>query len=128
MVTDLRGGGEQMKKALIIFFILFIITSLSAFSEIEGYLFIIGGGPRPETMMKKFIELAEKFNSGKIIIFPMASSVPYEVVGERNVIVYDASQAQVRISPSLSISGSDIVMHILSSGDRFSLKTKKVIR
>lgn len=86
--------------------------------------------------MKKFIELAEKFHSGKIIIFPMASSVldevgpdeTFEVVGERNVIVYDASQAQIRISPSLSISGSNIVMHILSSGDRFNLRTKKVIR
>ncbi len=52
----------------------------------------------------------------------------FEVDGEGNVIVYDAAQAQIRISPSLSISGSDIVMHILSSGDRFSLKTKEVMR
>lgn len=72
-----------MKKALITFFCLFIIASLSAFSEVEGYLYIIGGGRRPESMMKRFVELAGKFNSGKIIIFPMASSVPGEVGPEQ---------------------------------------------
>lgn len=68
-----------MKKVLIFFFSLFLIFSLYAFSKPKGYLFIIGGGRRPESMMKKFIELAEKFKSGKIIIFPMASSAPNEV-------------------------------------------------
>jgi len=52
----------------------------------------------------------------------------FEVVGERNVIVYDATQAQIRISPSQLLNGFNIIMHILSSGDRFNLKTKEVIR
>jgi len=286
-----------MRKVSIIFFSLFLIISLSAISETKGYLFIIGGGQRPESMMKRFIELTEKFNSGKIIIFPMASGVPdevgpeqaeqlksfgareveyhilsreqalkkenvrildnvggvffsggvqsrltdilldtpihqklfqiyekggviggtsagaavmseimitgdekrevkeghefetiqasnivispgfgliktaiidqhfvrrkrhnrlislvaehpellgigidestaiivkpdetFEVVGERSIIVYDASQAQIHIQPTQSISGFNLVMHILNAGDRFNLRTKKVIK
>jgi cyanophycinase len=286
-----------MKKMLILFLSLHIFIFLPAFSEAKGYLFIIGGGSRPETMMKKFVKLADKFNSGKIIIFPMASSIPdevgpeqaeqlkrfgarqvqyhiltreqalsaentgilddiggvffsggvqsrlmnilidtpihkklleiyekgaviggtsagaavmskvmitggekreveeghkfetiqannivtvrglgfiktaiidqhfvrrkrhnrlislvaenprllgvgidestaiivspegiFEVVGERNVIVYDATQAQIRIASSRLFSGFNMVMHILSSGDRYSLKSKQVIR
>lgn len=44
--------------------------------QTKGFLFIIGGGKRSESMMKRFIELAQDFQSGKILIFPMASSVP----------------------------------------------------
>jgi len=49
-----------------------------AFSETRGYLFIIGGGDRPASMMKQFVDLAGRFGSGKIIVFPMASSEPAE--------------------------------------------------
>jgi cyanophycinase len=72
-----------MKKRLILFICLILTVSLPATSETKGYLFIIGGGRRPESMMKKFIELSEKFNSGKIVVFPMASSVPQEVGQEQ---------------------------------------------
>jgi cyanophycinase len=44
----------------------------------KGYLFIIGGGDLPEAMMKRFVDLASGFGSGKIVIFTMASSVPRE--------------------------------------------------
>jgi len=47
----------MMKKAVTLFFSLLIVFSLQAFSNAKGYLFIIGGGRRPESMMKKFIEL-----------------------------------------------------------------------
>lgn len=52
----------------------------------------------------------------------------FEVIGERNVIVYDATRAKTRISPSQSISGHNLTMHILSPGDRFDLRTKRVKR
>ncbi len=42
----------------------------------KGYLFIIGGGDRSASMMKRFIELADGFNNGKIIVIPMASADP----------------------------------------------------
>ncbi len=63
--------------------ILFFSCSLWIQSHPRGYLFIIGGGKRPESMMKSFIELAEQFQIGKIVIFPMASSVPEEVGPEQ---------------------------------------------
>jgi cyanophycinase len=51
----------------------------------KGYLFIIGGGNRSAEMMKQFITLSEGFRSGKIVILPMASSVPKEVGPEQAV-------------------------------------------
>jgi len=44
----------------------------------KGYLFIIGGGDRPESMMRRFVEMAGRFGNGKIVVFPMASSEPQE--------------------------------------------------
>jgi len=72
-----------MKKTFILFLSFYLIISLPAFSKEKGHLFIIGGGRRPVSMMKKFIDLAQKVNSGKIVIFPMASSVPAEVGPEQ---------------------------------------------
>jgi cyanophycinase len=52
----------------------------------------------------------------------------FGVLGERSVVVYDASQAQIQFSPSHLIGGSNFIMHILKNGDRFDLKTKRIIR
>jgi len=68
-----------MKKVLITFLSLLLALSLYAQPKVKGYLFIIGGGHWSESMMKKYIELTKKFNRGKIVIFPMASSMPEEV-------------------------------------------------
>ena len=72
-----------MKKSLkwILLFLLIFPICLSA--DPKGYLFIIGGGSRPDVMMKRFVQLARQFNSGRIIVFPMASSVPEEVGPEQ---------------------------------------------
>jgi cyanophycinase len=51
----------------------------------KGHLFIIGGGERSAEMMKQFIALSEGFRSGKIVILPMASSVPEEVGPEQAI-------------------------------------------
>jgi len=67
-----------MKKIFIIFSSLFLILSSCVRTRIEGSLFIIGGGHRSESMMKKFIELANLPGGSKIVIFPMASSSPDE--------------------------------------------------
>ncbi len=45
----------------------------------KGTLFIIGGGERDAPLMKRYIQLAAGFGTGKIVIFTMASSVPREV-------------------------------------------------
>lgn len=62
---------------------LLLITLLAGLAapvlgQAKGYLFIIGGGDRPASMMKRFVAMAAGFGSGKIIIFPMASSEPAE--------------------------------------------------
>lgn len=72
-----------MKKTLKISLAFILLLWIPLHSYPQGHLFIIGGGKRPPEMMKKFIELAEEVNSGKIVVFPMASSVPEEVGPEQ---------------------------------------------
>lgn len=72
-----------MKRKLILFMSLILFFSSSAFSQVKGYLFIIGGGNLPESMMKRFIELGSTFKSGKIVVFPMASAEPDKVGAEQ---------------------------------------------
>lgn len=59
-----------------------------------------------------------------IIVEP---SLKFEVIGEQNVIVFDASQAKIKILPSQSIGFSRMIMHLLLPGDKFDLKKRKVI-
>jgi cyanophycinase len=51
----------------------------AAASGPKGHLLIIGGGDRDAPLMKRYIQLAEAHDTGKIVIFTMASSVPDEV-------------------------------------------------
>lgn len=69
-----------MKKSFVILVCLSFVLSLPLHAQKKdrGYLFIIGGGERPPSMMKRFIELGGQSSGGKIIIFPMASSQPVE--------------------------------------------------
>ncbi|MDF1549257.1 MAG: hypothetical protein P1P88_15635, partial [Bacteroidales bacterium] len=73
-----------MKKVQLIIFITFF--SLSIFSCInnvnhesknvasrKGKLFIIGGGSRPETMLKSMIQLSGVDSAGYAVVLPMAS-------------------------------------------------------
>jgi cyanophycinase len=76
-------GCALMKRKFIFSLIVFLSLTLFVSAEPKGSLFIIGGGKRPEKMMRRFIEMAEEHKSGKIIIFPMASNVPHEVGPEQ---------------------------------------------
>lgn len=60
--------------------ILFIFFNVSLFAE--GYLVIIGGGEKLADIKKKIVELAGG-DKARIVIFPNASSYPYES-GERH--------------------------------------------
>jgi len=68
-----------MKKTAVTLNLLLFVFCLSLPAASKGHLFIIGGGDRPESMMKRFVALAQQVGSGKIVVFPMASSVPNEV-------------------------------------------------
>lgn len=69
-----------MKKTFAVLVLLIVILSLPAQAQNKnkGYLFIIGGGDRPATMMKRFIQLGNLSADEKIVIFPMASGDPLE--------------------------------------------------
>ena len=75
-----QGVTMKQKWRVLLFvlvsFILFSCSSKSTNENIQGYLLIIGGGKRPESVMKKFIHLAHGFENGKIFILPMASADP----------------------------------------------------
>ena len=62
--------------------ILLLTQTLAANENKHGYLFIIGGGNRSAELMERFFELAGGYES-KVIIIPMASSVPLEVAQEQ---------------------------------------------
>ncbi len=51
----------------------------------------------------------------------------FEVIGEQNVVIYDASKAKIHLMPSQTVSGFHIIMHVLKPGDQFDLKTKNPI-
>lgn len=74
-----------MKRVMGFLFCLCIVFPLVISAAPKGHLFIIGGGDRTAEMMKMFIALAEGFRSGKIVIIPMASSVPEEVGPEQTL-------------------------------------------
>jgi cyanophycinase len=45
-------------------------------ADAKGALFIIGGGDRPESMMRRFAQLVKAAGPGKVIVIPNASSEP----------------------------------------------------
>jgi cyanophycinase len=89
-----------MKKILwVVILTIAVIPAAAANTGPKGILFAIGGGRRPDAMMKKFIELAQQHKSGRIIVLPMASSVPEEVGPEQadQLRLLGADKAESRI-------------------------------
>jgi cyanophycinase len=52
----------------------------------------------------------------------------FEVLGNRNVVVYDASPASVTITPAKAIRLRGMIMHVLGDGDRFDLRKRQAVR
>ena len=77
-VRQIKGNNE-MKKITILGLSLSLAFSLCSCSQSQskGYLVIVGSS-RPKKIMKRFVELTERRGGGKIVVFPMASSVPVE--------------------------------------------------
>lgn len=75
-----------------------LACSVAAQAGPKGYLFIIGGGERDAPLMKRYVQLAAGFGTGKVVVFTMASGVPQEVGpelvaefkanGVKNVVYY----------------------------------------
>jgi cyanophycinase len=52
----------------------------------------------------------------------------FEVIGNRNVVVYDAARASVTVTPAKAVGFRGMIMHVLLPGDRFDLKKRKGVR
>jgi len=73
----------------------------------KGRLIIIGGGGSIEPILKRFISLAERFQSGKIVIYMMASGVPMETgpesleefkaAGAKNAVWFNLTREQALV-------------------------------
>ncbi len=80
----------------------------------KGFLLIIGGGDRPESVMKRFVDLASGFGPGKVVVFTMASGVPHEVGPElvdefRGLGVQDVAYYQLTREEALDPETSKIL-------------------
>lgn len=80
---------------------LLLALPLAVLAGPKGHLFIVGGGDWAEGMMDRFVDLALRSGSGRIVILPMASSVPEESAAE---------EAEV----FRKLGAKDIVTHILT--------------
>lgn len=105
-----------MRKTLFILVCLSFIfsASLNAFKKAEGYLFIIGGGHRSVTMMKKFVELSKESSNGKIVVFPMASSEP-------------AASGQSMVEEFKNLGVQDVEYHVLNREQALKEENAKIL-
>lgn len=103
-------------SSLFLLFLIIILPGLNLqASEIRprGHLFIIGGGDRPEAMMRRFVELASQSGSGKIIVLPIASATPDETgqglaeefrrLGAKDVSYYNFTRQQAEKAESAAL-------------------------
>lgn len=102
-----------MKKARRLLTCLCIVLPICMNATPKGHLFIIGGGERSAEMMKRFITLSEGFRSGKIVILPMASSIPKDVGPEQ-------------VLELKSYGAKSVVSHILSREDALNPENVKL--
>lgn len=59
-----------------------------------------------------------------ILVYPNKS---FEVVGENQVIIYDAGKADIKPGKNDNLSAQGMKMHILSDGQKFSLDKKETV-
>lgn len=103
---------SRLKAGWILAWALFLVQIFSSSlhaqptTKKKGHLVIIGGGPRPEVIMKKFIALAGGTEQAKILVIPMASSEPLET-----------AQAQVEQLRKLGTKNVDYLICSQSSAD-----------
>jgi hypothetical protein len=110
-----------------------LTLSLGALAGPKGYLFIIGGGERDAPLMKRYIQLAAGFGTGKVVVFTMASGVPQEVGpelvaefkgnGAKDVVYYQLTRDEAMKPDSAMI--LDGVGGIWLSTRRCSSSTRK---
>ncbi len=75
-----------MKRSRLLLVVMLLGSAVFVQALPKGHLFVIGGGSRSESMMKRYVELAAGSGSVNIVVLPMASAAPDEsgaaMVGE----------------------------------------------
>ncbi|MGB4705136.1 MAG: cyanophycinase [Candidatus Saccharicenans sp.] len=89
---------------VVLAFAVSLVRPAAAQGRPRGHLFIIGGGDRPEYMMKRFVEMASRSGSSRIVVLPMASATPDETgkklveefkeLGAKEAVYYNFSRQQ----------------------------------
>jgi len=69
-------GVEGWAKRLLVFALISLAIALPVLADAKGTLFIIGGGDRPESMMRRYAQLVRAAGSGKVIVLPNAGAEP----------------------------------------------------
>ena len=65
-----------MTKRLVWVALISLAIAHPALAEAKGTLFIIGGGDRPESMMRRYAALVHASGAGKVIVLPNAGAEP----------------------------------------------------
>jgi cyanophycinase len=78
-----------------------------------GYILAVGGGDRPEGVMRKFVELAVRGGKSRVVVFTMASGVPeetgpelvaeLEAAGAKDVVRYHLTREEALRPETASI-------------------------
>jgi cyanophycinase len=112
---------DELRKSAFFVSVIVVLTAMSiapACSRAipagpKGHLFIVGGGDRDEPLMRRFVELAKGFGTGRIVVFTMASGVPLEVgpelvaefrkYGVQDVVYYQLTRDEAMKAASAKI-------------------------
>ena len=120
------------QPAIALFLFNFLVSFLPAPARTpaappRGSLFIIGGGDRDEAMMRRFVEMSRRFGTGRIVVFPMASSEPQAtgdgLVAELKRLGAREAQSFVLSREQALAEGSDLLLEgaggvFFSGGDQ----------
>lgn len=115
----------MLSKRFYIFFLTLLLVSCSQSKSQKGNLIIIGGGPRPDYIMGKIVQLAGS-EKARIVIVPSASSKPLEtalyqkkqfeshnpeivdyILSTNNVVDSDSNLEKLDNATGIFISGGD---------------------
>src|SRR4051812_22245413 len=68
-----RNSLSRARRACFVVALLLVAPANSAIAQSHGTLFIVGGGPQPDALVKEFVNIAGGARA-KIIVFGMASA------------------------------------------------------
>ena len=81
----------------------------------RGYLLIVGGGPQPQSLVQKFVDLAGGAGHARIVVFPMASEDAATGGPEKAEDLRKLGATAISLNITHEQAGMDSVAHLLDS-------------